>query len=393
MVDDVKVAYDRGGKGSDGKLWANTLLSAEWFSVLSAVKAVAESTGVRVYLVGGIVRQAVFSVIRPELVATRKNLLDIDFAVEGDFETFISDVRTGLSAKRVSRSPFLTAVCDLSGGLSVDFAQCRTETYRHSGALPEVKAASLELDAVRRDFSVNAMYLSLDELFRAPPNDLEDLKVRLIDYVGGLDALKNGIVEILHDRSIFDDPTRIFRAVRYRAVLSAFSLDGKFGSAFLNSLQNNYFSSESSPLAAVSHFRKWVELRKCFESSYPVESIGDLIDLNIFDYWPPVPPDVRSGFIGKLTKLLTTDSSLLSTYGFLMYVAIWWWTNIDAISNNEHDRSAEDGIHRDSDEDFLRARNELRLNKGVMRAIEKRQSEDLESIDWLKKVAEIYYGS
>jgi len=386
------IGRGRGNSGSGeggGQLWANTLLNAKWLSILSAVRGVAESTGVRVFLVGGIVRQAVFSVIRPELAASRAKLLDIDFVVEGDFETFISEIGASLSPERVNRSAFLTAVCDLPGGFSVDFAQCRTETYRHPGALPEVRPASLEIDASRRDFSINAMYLSLNELFRPPPLDFQDLKARIIDYVGGLQALRDGVVEVLHEKSVFDDPTRIFRAVRYRAVLSDFSLEGRFGEKFLSSLKAGYFSDESSPLGAVSHFRKWIELKKCFESGYPAESLRDLFELSIFEHWPPVHSSVRPGFLERVNKLLERDRSLLSEFGFVMFVSIWWWSNLDAASNSVLDVN----VRREADERFMRARNELRLNRPIKRSIEERRQSELESISWLREAAKVYFSS
>ncbi len=372
--------------GSVGETWANTLLSEKWVAVLSSVNAVAESTGVKVFLVGGIVREAVFSVIRPELVNTHKSLLDIDFAVEGDFERFISEVQVTLSPEKVSRSAFLTAVCDLPGNISVDFAQSRTETYKYPGSLPEVKQASLELDAVRRDFSINAIYIPLSELFRPAPVDFQDLKCRIIDYVGGLHALTDGIVEVLHENSIFDDPTRIFRAVRYRAVLSAFALQGRFGTKFLSSLQTGFFASDISPLSSVSHFRKWVELKKCFESGYPVESVRDLIELGIFEHWPPLPSGARSGFIEKIRRLLTLKPYILSQYGFLIYVSIWWWTHLDATAEGSIDSST----GKEAGDQFTRARSELRLSKDIKRYIEGRRKTDLESVDWLKEATGVY---
>ncbi len=373
------------GYGGVGEIWANTLVNADWLAVLSTVLAVADHTGVQVFLVGGIVREAVFSVIRRDIVATQRGLIDIDFAVEGDFETFTARVQNALSPIKVTRSAFLTAVFDLANGKSVDFAQCRSETYKHPGCLPEVKPASLEIDALRRDFSINALYLPLADIFRPCPAHFQELQSRIIDYVGGLAALKDGVVEVLHENSILDDPTRIFRAVRYRAVLSGVSLNGEFGSRFLRSLGTLGSRSHVSALGAVSHYRKWIELKKCFESGYPVEALRDLCTLGIFAQWPPLPSGARSDFLEKLNCLLSLDPAWLSDYGFLVYVSIWWWTNLDASAGVAT-------VDEEIEEQFSRARNELRLSKSTKRCIEGRRIADPESPNWLKEASALFFS-
>jgi tRNA nucleotidyltransferase (CCA-adding enzyme) len=104
----------------------------------------------------------------------------------------------------VPHEKFGTAVVKSPAG-RVDVATTRTEFYNEPAALPAVEQASIRQDLYRRDFTINAMAVSLKG---------EDFG-RLVDYFGGEDDLERGIVRVLHSLSFIDDPTRIFRAIRY----------------------------------------------------------------------------------------------------------------------------------------------------------------------------------
>lgn len=91
-------------------------------------------------------------------------------------------------------------------GAAFDFATARTETYASPGALPVVTPAlAIETDLYRRDFSCNAMAVRVDG---------EQLG-ELVDPYGGQADLAARVVRVLHPGSLLDDPTRVFRAVRY----------------------------------------------------------------------------------------------------------------------------------------------------------------------------------
>ena len=90
-------------------------------------------------------------------------------------------------------------------GGRIDVATARTEFYDYPGALPAVEQASIRQDLYRRDFTINAMAVSLKG---------EDFG-RLVDYFGGHRDLEGRVIRVLHNLSFIDDPTRIFRAIRY----------------------------------------------------------------------------------------------------------------------------------------------------------------------------------
>src|SRR5207244_5019557 len=85
----------------------------------------------------------------------------------------------------------------------------RTEFYDSPAALPTVEHAPIHEDLRRRDFTINAMAASLKG---------EDFG-RLVDPFGGRRDLEHGTIRVLHNLSFIDDPTRIFRAVRYESRL------------------------------------------------------------------------------------------------------------------------------------------------------------------------------
>jgi tRNA nucleotidyltransferase (CCA-adding enzyme) len=130
---------------------------------------------------------------------------DVDIAVEGDGIAFGQALARALGGRAVPHEKFGTAIVLHGDGGRVDVATARTEFYDHPGALPTVEQASIRQDLYRRDFTINAMAVSLKGADFG----------RLVDYFGGSRDLAAGVVRVLHNLSFIDDPTRIFRAVRY----------------------------------------------------------------------------------------------------------------------------------------------------------------------------------
>ncbi len=169
-------------------------LPLKFRKILRIVSDVAKSLNYRVYLVGGIVR---------DLILDRKNL-DLDIVVEGDAIRLVKRIAEDFGAEYTKHLTFGTATLYFEE-IKIDFATSRKEFYPHKGALPVVKPAPLTEDLFRRDFTINAMALSLNK----------DDYGKLIDIYGGFTDLKEGKIRVLHDESFLDDPTRIFRAIRF----------------------------------------------------------------------------------------------------------------------------------------------------------------------------------
>ena len=148
-----------------------------------------------VFLVGGTVRDLLLG----------EPSFDVDVAVEGDAIALAEALAARLGGRVRAHRRFGTAAVFYGEGGRVDVVTARTESYEAPAVLPSVEHAGIHDDLARRDFTINAMAVSL----RA-----EDLG-ELVDPYGGRADLDARRIRVLHPRSFVDDPTRIFRAVRY----------------------------------------------------------------------------------------------------------------------------------------------------------------------------------
>jgi tRNA nucleotidyltransferase (CCA-adding enzyme) len=152
-----------------------------------------------VYLVGGTVRDILLG----------ERSFDVDIAVEGDAIAFARSLARVLGGRVRAHTKFGTAVVLYGPGERVDVVTTRTEFYAAPAALPSVEHATLREDLFRRDFTINAMAVSLEA---------EDFG-RLVDPFGGRSDLAARRLRVLHNLSFIEDPTRIFRALRYETRL------------------------------------------------------------------------------------------------------------------------------------------------------------------------------
>ncbi|MEO0085325.1 MAG: hypothetical protein ABIK37_01700 [candidate division WOR-3 bacterium] len=157
--------------------------------------AIAAEGGTRVFLVGGPVRDMLLGLESP----------DIDIAVERGMPGFGRRVARRLGGRFVYHERFMTGTVLLEDGRHIDICQTRAESYPRPAMLPKVRPADIETDLGRRDFSINALALEV-RLERTG---------RLLDPWGGERDLRARQVRVLHERSFVDDPTRIFRCIRF----------------------------------------------------------------------------------------------------------------------------------------------------------------------------------
>ncbi|MBI2571505.1 MAG: CBS domain-containing protein [Candidatus Schekmanbacteria bacterium] len=187
--------------------------------VVQRAATVAAERQWKLYLVGGCLRDLML-----RTTGAQASLHDLDLVVEG------ARNGAGVELARVLRPSFPEAELQVHGRYQtaalvwprssaggqrcVDFATARSEFYAFPAAHPEVEASSIYQDLYRRDFTVNAMALRLTE-----PNRGE-----VLDFFGGRDDLRAGRIRVLHANSFVEDPTRIFRAIRF-AVRFGFVVD------------------------------------------------------------------------------------------------------------------------------------------------------------------------
>lgn len=163
--------------------------------LLETIGREAEAAGLRSYLVGGWVR---------DLLLHEENH-DLDVMVEGDGIAFARRLGGRLGGRVHAHPRFETAVVALPGGAKIDVATARAEYYESPGALPTVVHGNVKMDLLRRDFTINALAIALN------PGRFGTL----LDFFGGLQDLHERVIQVLHSLSFVEDPTRVFRAIRF----------------------------------------------------------------------------------------------------------------------------------------------------------------------------------
>lgn len=171
-------------------------LAPDLLALLEQVAALAAEDGMPLYLVGGVVRDLLLG----------HPALDLDLVVEGNAHELARRAAERLGGRAVTHERFGTATLYVNE-LSADLAMARTERYPEPGALPEVRPSSIADDLRRRDFTINAMAVSVE------PSRFGET----VDPLGGQADLDAGLVCVIHPASFVDDPTRMLRALRYRA--------------------------------------------------------------------------------------------------------------------------------------------------------------------------------
>jgi tRNA nucleotidyltransferase (CCA-adding enzyme) len=196
------------------------------FNLIKKVGAVSDKFGFKSFLIGGFPRDVLIYILKSNAETAEyykssnvfndySGFLDLDVAVEGGSEKLVSAVKNDKNLKSLLHSlnihdRFGTALAEFNAGgkpLKIDFASLRTEIYIKSGILPKVdtSSATIEKDILRRDFTVNTVAFSMNK-----SNFLE-----IKSYLSGIEDILNKKIKVLHKLSFIDDPTRIFRAVRF----------------------------------------------------------------------------------------------------------------------------------------------------------------------------------
>jgi tRNA nucleotidyltransferase (CCA-adding enzyme) len=196
----------------------DSLTPAIW-KLLDRAATAAQEKGWHLYLVGGAVRDLLLAEAEGEPLL----LQDIDMVVDGFHAAADDGAGVELASTLQKLYPqsrlevhgaFQTAALlwhkdEQLSSLWVDIATARTEFYPYPAANPEVEASSIRQDLYRRDFTINALAVRLTS-----PKEGE-----LLDFFGGLLDLRSRQIKVLHTNSFIEDPTRIYRAVRFAVKL------------------------------------------------------------------------------------------------------------------------------------------------------------------------------
>lgn len=251
---------------------------------LKKVGPVAEGLGYSAYLVGGIVR---------DILLGYENL-DIDIVIEGDGIAFANRFAEELSARVKSHQKFGTAVILLPDGLKLDIATARTEYYKSPGALPTVEISSIKKDLYRRDFTINSLAIKLN------PKDYGTL----VDFFGGQRDLKDKVIRILHNLSFIEDPTRVFRAIRFEQRFN-FRIGKHTANLIKTAVKMDLFYKLSGP-------RLYGELVLIFSEAEPLKALKRMAEFDLLRFIHP-----RLNLTKGITALFEDIQETLSWFKLL----------------------------------------------------------------------------
>lgn len=245
--------------------------------LLQEIGEVAEELGYHAYVVGGFVRDLLLHVVN----------LDLDIVIEGEGIGFAKQFAKKMNASVRTHRKFGTATVILPEGMRIDVATARLEYYEYPAAMPTVELSSIKLDLYRRDFTINAMAIHLNP----------DRFGTLVDFFNSQNDLKLRRINVLHNLSFVEDPTRIFRAVRFEQRLD-FQISKHTEKLIKNAVQMKLFNRFFGA-------RFFNELRLILSEDNPIPALRRLAEFDLFQFlWPELRSKLKVNrrFIHILTQ-------------------------------------------------------------------------------------------
>jgi len=228
-------------------------------NLLTEFGKVGDELGYSVYAVGGFVRDLLL----------RVENFDVDIVVEGDGIRLAEEFEKKLRCRIRTHKKFGTAIILLPDGLKVDVATARWEFYDSPAALPTVEKASIKTDLYRRDFTINTLAIHLN------PRSFGEL----IDFFGGVKDIKEKVIRVLHNLSFVEDPTRVFRAIRF---------EQRFGFQIGKHTQNLMKNAvKVGFLERLSGGRVLSEIILILQEDDPLPALKRMRDFNLFHFLHP----------------------------------------------------------------------------------------------------------
>ena len=172
-----------------------TRLSPDQQKAVTLVLSAAKSAGMNVYLTGGAIRDLI----------TGFPIRDLDFTVQGNALKLQKDLERAGAVVGDADAETRTLLLTLPGGVRAEVAMARSERYDKPGKPPQMTPATIIEDLRRRDFTVNAMALSLNEGSRG----------LLMDPFNGVADIEAKVIRVLHNYAFLEDPSRMIRATRF----------------------------------------------------------------------------------------------------------------------------------------------------------------------------------
>ncbi len=218
---------------SDYLFMLDSHLTREQSAALTEVRNAAEQSNLNLFLTGGAMRDMMGGF----------PIRDLDFTLEGGTVKFARGVAEKAGAEVISIDDLRKSVEMLfPGNVPVSLSMARTEKFARPGSKPQVAPATIHEDLRGRDFTINAVALSLGKASRG----------LLLDPANGLGDLARKELRALTNYVLYDDPSRILRMIRLRVRLG-FTVEDRTSSQYRN-VREAELESKISPAAWAHEF-------------------------------------------------------------------------------------------------------------------------------------------
>jgi tRNA nucleotidyltransferase (CCA-adding enzyme) len=252
--------------------------------MLRDLGGVGDQLDLPVYVVGGFVRDLLLGIEN----------YDIDVTVEGDGILFAETFAGRFGCRVKSHRKFGTAVIIFNEGFKVDVASTRLEYYESPGALPTVERSSLKMDLYRRDFTINTLAIRLN---------IAEFGM-LIDHYGGQGDIQDCVIRVLHNLSFVEDPTRVFRAVRFEQRLG-FHISSHTENLIKNAVKMNF-------LEKLGGKRLLSELIQILREKDPLPAVERMSSLGLLRF---IHKELR--LTGETRRVLAEAGNIVSWFDLL----------------------------------------------------------------------------
>jgi len=271
-----------------------TRLSPDQQKAVALVLDAAKAAGMNLYLTGGAIRD----------IITGFPIRDLDFTVQGNALKLQKDLERAGAVVGDADSETRALLLTLPGGVRAEVAMARSEHYDKPGKPPQMAPATIIDDLRRRDFTVNAMALSLNEGSRG----------LLMDPFNGVADIEAKVIRVLHNYAFLEDPSRMIRATRFTTRFH-WPLEERTQARYESGKENNYIeyirnssigyeieqlAYEDDAVAVLKAYEKegWLKVLNSRWSTAKVDTagLGALMktrqQMNELGYTPEVAPAV-----------------------------------------------------------------------------------------------------
>jgi len=281
---------------------------------------VAEKMGYQCFAVGGFVR---------DMLLRRKNL-DLDLVIEGEGIKFAKHFSSHNNFTAKYHTKFGTAQIKTPQGFKIDVASARREYYESPAALPKVELSTIHQDLYRRDFTINTLAIRLNPVHFG----------EMIDFFGGQRDIKRRVIKVIHSLSFVEDPTRIFRALRFEQRFG-FSLSKETSSLIRNAVKMDIPQR-------LSGSRIFSELELVLEEGNAPAIIKRMADFGLLKYFHP-----KMKYDHAVKELLESITEVFTWFELLFLNETWEKWRVYFLG-------MVDGLN---DEDFLELNGQLNFLK------------------------------